>query len=93
MKKIILIVIILAAGIAFGLYLQKQSKTQKLETQMQTDMKEGVQKADAIAADVKEDVHKAGDMATNVAAQVKADAQKVVQATTNVVGEAKEKLH
>jgi uncharacterized protein YxeA len=96
MKKIILFIIILAVGVALGVYLQKQSKTQMIETTLQTDaeqagadVKAGVQKADAVAAQVKEDVHKAGDMATNVAAQVKVDAQKAGAAVTNVVGEIK----
>ncbi len=93
MKKIILIVIILAAGIALGIYLQKQPKTQKIETQVQTDINAGVQKVDAAAAEVKEDVQKAGDVATNVEGQVKADAQKVGEFTTNAAGEIKQKMN
>jgi hypothetical protein len=93
MKKIILIVVILAAGIALGIYLQKQPKAQKIETQMQTDVNTGVQKVDAAAAEVKEGVQKAGDMATNVEGQVKADAQKVGEFTTNAAGEIKQKLN
>ena len=104
MKKIILFIIVLAAGIALGLYFQKQSKTQKIETQVQTDAdkagdvaKEGVQKADAVAADVKSGVQtgiqKSEGIATNVVADVKAAAQKVGEFTTNAVGEIKQKLN
>jgi hypothetical protein len=100
MKKIILIVIFLALGIALGIYLQKQPKAQKIETQMQTDAeqagadaKAGVQTVDAVAADVKEGMQKAGDVATNVVRQVKVDAQKVVEFTTNAAGEIKQKLN
>ena len=94
---------VLAVGIALGVYFQKQSKAQKIETQTQTDadkagdaVKEGVQKVDAVAADVKSDiatgVDKTKDFATNVAADVKAGAQKVHDVTTNAVGEVKDKL-
>ena len=93
MKKIILIVLILAAGIALGIYLQKQPKTQKIESQVQTDVNAGVQKVDAAGAEVKKDVQKAGDVATNVEGQVKADAQKVDEFTTNAVGEIKQKMN
>ena len=103
MKKIILLVIVLAAGIALGVYFQKQSKAQKIETQAQTDAekagdvaKEGVQKVEAVAADVKSGIQtgvdKTKDFATNVAADVKAGAQKVRDVTTNAVGEVKDKL-
>lgn len=85
MKKIILFVVILVAGIGFGLYLQKQPKTQKIETQVQKDTAQ-------VGADVKEGMQKAGDVATNVAAEVKAGAQKAGEVATNVVGEAREKL-
>ncbi len=104
MKKIILLIIVLAAGIAIGVYFQKQSKVQKIETQAQTeadkagdDVKEGIQKVDAVAADVKSDiatgVQKSKDIATNVVADVKAGAQKVHDVTTNAVGEIKQKLN
>jgi uncharacterized protein YxeA len=100
MKKIILIVVILAAGIALGIYLQRQPKAQKIETQVQTDAeqagadaKAGIQKVDAVAADVKEGMQKAGDVATNVVDQVKAGAQKAVEFTTNAAGEIKQKLN
>jgi hypothetical protein len=104
MKKIILFIIILAVGIALGIYFQKQSKTQKIETQAQTDadkagdvVKEGVQKVDAVAADVKSGiqtgVQKSEGIATNVAGQVKEAAQKVGEFTTNAVGEIKQKLN
>jgi uncharacterized protein HemX len=81
MKKLILVVIVLAIGIALGVYLQKQPGFQKLETKTQTDAgqtdadaKSGMQKVDAVAADVK------------------AGAQKVHDITTNAVGEVKDKL-
>lgn len=96
MKKIVVFLIILAVGIAIGVYLQKQPKARQIETEMQTgaekagaDVKAGVQKADAVAADVKEDAHKAGEMATNVAGEVKAGAKKAVEAATNVVDKIK----
>jgi uncharacterized protein HemX len=99
MKKLILVVIVLAVGIALGIYFQKQPKTQKIETQLQTDagqsgadVKAGMQKADAVVAEMKEGVQKAGDVATNVMGQVKADAQKAVEFTTNAIGEVKDKL-
>lgn len=103
MNKIILVIIILAAGIALGIYFQKQPKTQKLESNAQTDarqadtdVKEGVQKAGAIVSDVKTDikagVEKTKEIATNIAGQVKAGAQKVGAVTTNVIGDVKEKL-
>lgn len=99
MKKIILIVIILAAGIALGIYFQKQSEAKKIETTIQTDanqagadVKAGEQKVEAAAADVKAGVQKAGEVATNVVGQVKTDAQKVDQAATNAVGEIKQKI-
>ena len=99
MEKIILLIIILAAGIALGIYFQRQPKTQKIETQLQADAgqagadaKAGVQKADAVVAEVKEGVQKAGEVATNVMGQVKADAQKLGEATTNAIGEVKDKL-
>jgi hypothetical protein len=99
MEKIILLIIILAAGIALGIHFQRQPKTQKIETQLQADagqagadVKAGVQKADAVVAEVKEGVQKAGEVATNVLGQVKADAQKVGEATTNAIGEVKDKL-
>jgi hypothetical protein len=104
MKKFILFLVILAAGIALGIYFQKQSKAQKIETKAQTDaeqagdaVKEGVQKVDAVAADVKTDVEagvdKTKEIATNVAAQVKAGAQKVGEFTTNAAGEIKQKMN
>jgi hypothetical protein len=93
MKKIILIVIILAVGIALGIYLQKQPKAQKIETQAQTDVNAGEQKVDVATAEVKEGMQKAGDVATNVVDQVKAGAQKAVEFTTNAVGEIKQKLN
>jgi beta-lactam-binding protein with PASTA domain len=100
MKKFILLVIVLGVGIALGVYFQRQPKTRKIETQVQTDaeqagadVKEGVQQIDAAAAKVKEGVQKAGDVATNVVGQVKVDAQKVGEAATNAVGEIKQKLN
>ncbi|MEJ0088746.1 MAG: hypothetical protein WDM80_03190 [Limisphaerales bacterium] len=103
MKKIIPIVVILAAGIAVGIYFQKQPKSQELETnakkdveQAGADVKTGMQKVGDAAADVKTDiktgVEKTKDIATNIADQVKAGAQKVGEITTNVVGEIKGKL-
>ncbi len=85
MKKIILLIIVLAAGIALGVYFQKQTKAQKIETQVQTD-------ADKAGDAVKEGVQKTESIATNVAADVKAGAQKVSEFTTNAVGEIKSKL-
>ena len=104
MKKIILFLIILAAGIALGVYFQKQSKAQKIETKMQTDaeqagdaVKEGAQKVEAAGAEAKTDieagVQKSESIATNAAAQVKTDAQKVDEVATNAVGEVKGKLN
>lgn len=93
MKKIILVIIILAAGIALGIYLQRQPKSQTIETQMQTDVHTGVQKVDAAAAEVKAGMQKAGDVATNVVDHVKAGAQKAVEFTTNAAGEIKQKLN
>jgi hypothetical protein len=97
------LIIVLAAGIALGIYLQKQPEVQKLETKTQADVgqadadaKGGTQKMDAVAADVKSDiktgVEKSKEIATNVAAQVKAGAQKVGDFTTNAIGEIKQKL-
>jgi len=60
---------------------------------VQTDINAGVHKVDAAAAEVKEDVEKAGAVATNVEGQVKADAQKADEFTTNAAGEIKQKLH
>ena len=85
MKKLILVVIVLAVGIALGIYFQRQPKAQKIETQVQTD-------AGQAGADVKAGVQKAGEVATNVLGQVKADAQKLGEATTNAIGEVKDKL-
>jgi uncharacterized protein HemX len=104
MKKIILFIIVLAVGIALGIYFQKQTKTQKIEAKAQTDaeqagdtVKEGVQKVNAVAADmktdIKEGVQKSESIATNVAAQAKADMQKISEATTNAVGEVKQKFN
>ena len=86
MKKIILFIIILAAGIAIGVYLQKQPKTEKIETQTQTD-------AEKAGEAVKTGVQKVETVATNVAEHVKTDAEKVGDVATNVVGEVKEKLN
>jgi hypothetical protein len=58
MKKIIVFLLILAAGIAIGVYLQRQPKSQKIETQVQTD-------AEKVEASVKAGVQKAGEVATN----------------------------
>ncbi len=59
-------------------------------------VKEGVQKVDVVAADLKSDIvtgmDKTKDFATNVVADVKAGAQKVHDVTTNAVGEVKEKI-
>ncbi len=100
MKKIILFVIILAAGTAIGIYFQKQPAAQKIETKIQTDtsqagadVKAGEQKAEAAAAEVKTGVQKAGEVATNVAGEIKNGAQKAVEAATNAVGEIKQKLN
>jgi len=100
MKKFILLVIILAAGVALGIYLQKKPAAQKIETQIQTDtsqagadVKAGEQKVEAAAAEVKSGVQKAGEVATNVAGEIKTGAQKAVQAVTNAVGEIKQKLN
>jgi outer membrane murein-binding lipoprotein Lpp len=100
MKKIILLIIVLAAGIALGIYFQRQPKTQKIEDQLQSDaaqagadVKAGEQKVDAAAADVKAGVQKASEVATNVVGDVKAAAQKVDQAATNAVGEVKQKMN
>ena len=100
MKKIILVAIILAVGIALGVYFQKQPEAKKIETTIQTDanqvgagVKAGGQKIEAAAGDVKAGVQKAGEVATNVVGQVKTDAQKVDQAATNAIGEVKDKLN
>jgi uncharacterized protein HemX len=85
MKKLILLIIVLAAGIAIGIYLQKQPKTKTIENNAQTD-------AADVKADVKAGVDKTKEVATNVAADVKEDAQKVHDATTNAVGEIKDKI-
>jgi uncharacterized protein YxeA len=99
MKKIILIIIILVAGIALGIYFQKQPEAKKIETTIQTDanqagadVKAGEQKVEAAAADVKAGVQKAEAVTTNVVGDVKTDAQKVDQAATNAVGEIKQKM-
>ena len=103
MKNIILIIIVLAAGIALGIYFQMQPKTQKIETKTEMDashaaddVKTDTQKADSIAASVKTDikagVDKTKEIATNVVDKVKAGAQKVGEVTTNVVGDIKDKL-
>jgi uncharacterized protein HemX len=85
MRKIILLIIVLAAGIALGIYFQKQTKAQKIENQVQTD-------ADKAGAAMKEGVQKTESIATNVAADVKVGAQKVSEFTTNAVGEIKAKM-
>jgi uncharacterized protein HemX len=103
MKKLILILIVLAVGIAAGIYFQKQPKSQELETRARTDaeqvgadVKTDAQKAGEVAADAKADlklgVEKSKEAATNVADTVKAGAQKVGEVTTNVLGEIKGKL-
>ncbi len=78
MKKIILLILVLAAGIALGIYFQKQTKAQKLETQVQTDVgqvetdaKAGVQKADAVAGAVKVDAQKVAAVVTNAVDKLK----------------------
>ena len=93
MKKLIFVALVLVAGIALGIYIQKQPKAETVETQMQTDVNGGVKTADTVAAEVKAGVQKAGDVATNVAGQVKADTQKVIEFTTNAAGEIKQKLN
>ena len=85
MRKIILLIIVLAAGIALGIYFQKQTKAQKIENQAQTD-------ADKAGDAIKEGVQKTESIATNVAADVKTGAQKVSEFTTNAVGEIKAKM-
>jgi uncharacterized protein YxeA len=103
MKKIILLIIVLAAGITIGIYFQRQPKAEKIETQVQTDaaqasadVKEGAQKVETVATNVAEHVEagaqKAGEVATNVVGDVKADAQKIDQAATNAAGEIKQKM-
>ena len=103
MKKLVPFIIVLAVGIALGIYFQKQPKTEKLETKAETDAgqadadaKEGAQKANSLAADVKTDIQagvdKTKEIATNVADKVKVGAQKVGEFTTNAVGEIKQKL-
>lgn len=92
MKKFILLIIVLAGGIALGIYFQKQPQAQKIETQVQTDatqaaadVKEGAKKVDAAAAAVKAGVQKADALATNVEAHIKADEQKTGAEPTNTV--------
>ena len=99
-EKIILVVILLAVGIALVIYFQKQPEAKKIETTIQTDanqagaaVKADEQKVEADAGEVKAGVQKAGDVATNVVGQVKTDAQKVGEAATNAVGEIKQKLN
>jgi uncharacterized protein YxeA len=86
MKKIIFVIFVLAVGIGLGIYFQRQPKTEKVETKLQTE-------AEQAGADIKSGVAKAGDVATNVAGHVKAAAQKVGEFTTNAVGEIKQKLN
>jgi uncharacterized protein HemX len=94
MKKLILVVIVLAVGIALGIYFQRQPKTQKIETQLQTDAGQaGVQKVDAVAAEVKAGIQKAGDVATNVLGQVKADAQKLARPRPTRLARSKTSCH
>jgi len=81
MKKLVFLVVVLAVGIGIGIYFQRQPQAKKIETQVEqagVDVKAGLQKADAAA--------------TNVVDQVKADTQKVVEYTTNAAGEIKQKL-
>jgi uncharacterized protein HemX len=85
MKKVILLIIVLAAGIALGVYFQKQTKAQKIETKAQTDAE---QAGDA----VKEGVQKVETVATNVAEHVEAGARKAGEVATNAVGEIKQKM-
>ena len=103
MKKIILIVIVLAAGVALGIYFQREPKAEKIETTIQTDasqartdIKAGEQKIETAATTIKTNieagVHKSEKIATNVAAHVKADAQKAGEVVTNAVAEIKNKL-
>jgi hypothetical protein len=103
MKKIILLIIVLAAGIALGIHFQRQSKVQDIENKAKQDaglagdaVKAGIQKVDAAAATVKTNIEigmqKSESLATNVAAHVKAGAQKVGEVATNAVEIIKEKL-
>lgn len=103
MKKIIPVIIILAVGIALGIYFQRQPETQKIENKTQTDaeqageaVKGGVQKVEAAATVVKTNIEagiqKSGKIATNVAAQVKVGAQKAGEVVTNAVDKIKDKL-
>ena len=85
MKKFFLLLVILAVGVALGIYFQKQPKADQLEDQVKTG-------AAQAGADLKEGVQKAGEVATNIAAEVKAGAQKAGAAATNAVGEIKQKL-
>lgn len=78
MKKIIPYVLVLLVGFALGVYVQKRPAAQKLENAVQTDAKQadtdvkaGVQKADAVAADVKAGAQKAGEAVTNAVDEVK----------------------
>ena len=97
MKKFILLIFVLAAGIALGIYFEKHhkpetigSKVQSGVSQMSDAVKTGVQKAGATASDVKNDItagaQKVVAATTNIAAQVKAG-------VTNAVGEIKQKLN
>lgn len=97
MKKLLLLLIVLAIGFALGVYYAKQPKTEKIETKVQAGVsqvsdavKAGVQKAGAVASDVKDDLaagaQKVVAATTNVAAQVKTG-------VTNAVGEIKQKLN
>jgi uncharacterized protein HemX len=82
MKKIVFIVVVLAAGIGIGIYFQKQPAAKKIEMDVEqagVDVKAGVQKAD--------------DVATNIEGQVKQDAQKVDATATNAAGEIKQKMN
>ena len=86
MKKIIFLIVILALGVALGMYLQHKPQTGKIENQVQ-------QAAGQAGAEIQAGAKKVDEAATNIAADVKAGAQKADQVVTNAVGEVKDKLN
>ena len=64
MKKLILLVIILAVGIGLGIYFQRQPKAEKIENRVQMD-------AEQADADVKADAQKVVEFTTNAAGELK----------------------
>ena len=79
MKKLILLLLFLAVGVALGMYLEKQPRTQKIETTFKSDSQQ-------VGNAVQTGVQKAVAVATNVAAQVKTG-------VTNAVDQIKQKLN